>query len=162
MRFVWLIRILTLVIAVGYCCESMPSDWYEWLYSYLGNGAVNFWGSPHSPILTAGVVGVYITAIASLPIAFAVPRWRAAATALSWCFLLMGLSLLTHMYNGYWNRYLSLTIQIINYARPLCFALPPLILAAILRQPFVQAEIARARAANKPSNHALEPTADRQ
>lgn len=96
----------------------------------------------HSALVSAGTVGVYIAAVTSVVVAFfGIPRWRAGTRALSWCLLVMGLSLLTRLVPAYWDRLLPWHIQVTSYVVPLIFALPPFILAAILRQPLIEAEL---------------------
>jgi hypothetical protein len=86
-----------------------------------------------SPLITAGTVGLYTTAAVSVGLAFfAISRWRGAVRALAWCFLLMGFSLLTRL-DSFWRTILPVPIQITSYAHTLIVALPPFILAAVVR-----------------------------
>ena len=105
----------------------------------------------HSWLLTAGDVGLFVTAGLSIPLAFfAVPRWRIGARLLSWCFLLMGLSLLARLEETFvWQQYLSIFIQLNSGARTVCWALPPLILGAMLQHPIIQKELVRTHAATQ-------------
>ena len=106
---------------------------------YIGEG----W---HSVLVKAGAVGVYVSAVASVVVGFlCIPRWRSGTRTLSWCFLLMGLSLLTRLIPAYWNRVLPWSIHINSYVAPLIFAMPPFILAAILRHRVIETEIQRTR-----------------
>ena len=97
-----------------------------------------------SVLVRAGAVGVYVTAAASVALAFlCLPRWRWGSRMLFWCFLLMGLSLLTRVTLAYWGRALPWEIQINSRVFPFIFAMPPFILAAIIRHPVIETEIQR-------------------
>src|SRR5215211_8605263 len=83
----------------------------------------------HSWIISAGTLGIYATSIAAILLAFfAVPRGRFGVSALSWVFLLMGISLLTRLVQCWWLRYLGWYIQIPSCISTICFALPALIM----------------------------------
>ena len=106
---------------------------------YVGEG----W---HSVLVKGAAVGVYVSAVASVVVGFlCIPRCRSGSRVLSWCFLLMGLSLLTRLIPAYWNRALPSFFQINSYVFPFIFAMPPFILAAILRYPAIETEIQRTR-----------------
>ena len=137
MRFLWIIRFFTVAIALLYGVHNAPWDeiamFFDHSLSIISEGG-------HSVIVSAGTVGLYITAIASVALAFfGIPRWRSGTRVLSWCFLLMGISLLTRLIPAYWDRLLPWHIQVTSYTVPLIWALPPFILAAVLRQPSIQA-----------------------
>jgi hypothetical protein len=146
--FLWLIRLFTLLIAVSYSVAYAPADW---LAMHFNRGLAIISETGHSWLLTAGDVGVFATAALSIPLAFfAVPRWRMGARLLSFCMLLMGLSLLARLEDTFvWQQYLSIFIQLGSGARTICFALPPLILAAMLQHPVVQKELGPAHAATQ-------------
>lgn len=100
----------------------------------------------HSAVVTAGTFGIYITAVVSVCLAFfAVPRWPWGVSALSWCFLAMGLSLLTRLVQAYWDRLLPWHIQVTSYTFPLLFALPAFILGAMLSTRAIRAELGGAQ-----------------
>ncbi len=141
MRFVTLIRVSTLLIAVFYALGSLPTEWLQWLHMWIENSAV-IYETGYSTFLSAGEYGLYIAAAAAVVIAFAaVPRRDWGGAALSWCFLVMGICLLTQLQLAYANRFLGIVTQITGYARTVCFALPPLILGAVLQYPFVQRQL---------------------
>src|ERR1700676_4410463 len=132
MRFIHLIRLITVLIAVAYCCDSMPMQWIYWLEGRFTN-SVGIYETGSSSFISAGQIGVYITAPAAvLIVLFAIPRFRWGVSALSWCCLVMGASMLTNLYSCYWDRYLSAIIQIVCYGRQLSFAMSPLIVGLIL------------------------------
>jgi hypothetical protein len=118
----------------------------------------------HSAVIAAGVTGVYITSFVAVLLSFfAIPRFSWGASALSWCFLIMGLCLLTRLEMGYWTRYLSITIQLISYAYPLCFTLPPLVIGALLQYSFIRQRLYDDESSSaETSNQAMERTADRR
>ena len=139
MGFLTLLRLLTITIAVVECAYTAPLDWL----TNLLNPSVHIAPEVYSGFHTAGTFGIFITATVSVALTFFVPRWPAASVLLFWSFLLMGLSLLTRLQMSYWLSSLPFRIWVPSYAADICFALPPLIMAAILRQPFVQLEITR-------------------
>jgi hypothetical protein len=163
MRLLHLIRLITVVTAVAYPLALMPTDWLEWLHDRLEHASV-IYETGHSAFIAAGVTGVYITAFVAVLLSFfTIPRFSWGASALSWCFLIMGLCLLTRLEMGYWDRYLSVTIQLIGYAYPLCFALPPLVIGSLLRYSFVRQRLYHDESSGiEPSNQAMERTADRR
>jgi hypothetical protein len=143
MSFLSLIRLLTLLVAILYCVLHVD---FDWIAMRLDRGLAISAEGGHSAIISAGIAGLYISSVASVALAFfAIPRWRFGVRALSWCFLLMGVSLLTKFVECWWLRYLGWYIQVPAYISAICFALPPLILAAILRQPFVEEQLRSAR-----------------
>ena len=162
MRFLHLIRLITVVTAIAYPLALMPTDWREWLEMHLNDRAV-IYETGHSAIIAAAVAGIYLVSVVIVLLAFfAVPRFPWEAEALSWCFVFMGVCLLTRLEMGYWDRYLSVTIQLIGYAYPLCFALPPLVTGALLRYSFVRQQLyANHTSDAETSNHALQRTAGR-
>lgn len=141
MRFLNLVRLITSLVAVAYCCSSLPIEWIYWLEEHFSSvSAIYETGS--SPFTTAGEIGVYISAPAAVLIVFiAVPRFRWGVPALSWCFLLMGACLLSSLYRCYWDRYLSAVVQIVCYGQHLSFALPPLIIGLLLRCRFITRQL---------------------
>jgi hypothetical protein len=141
--FLSIIRFFTVAVSLLYSTYTAPwSDiamFFDRGLSIIGEGG-------HSALVNAGTIGIYITAVASVVVAFlGIPRWRAGTRALSWCFLIMGLSLLTRLVPAYWDRLLPWHIQVTSYVVPLIFALPPFILAVMLRQPLIEAELQRTR-----------------
>ncbi|SRR5260370_983415 len=98
----------------------------------------------NSWLITAGTLGIYVASVLSVLIAcFGVPRWRFGGRALSWCFLLMGASLLTRLEQCWWMRQIEWHIQVPCYISTACFALPPFIVFAFLRHPVVQVQLER-------------------
>jgi hypothetical protein len=140
-RFLHLVRLITSLVAVAYCCDSLPIEWIYWLEEHFSSaGAIYETGV--SSLTTAGEIGVYITAPAAVLIVFiAVPRFRWGVPALSWCFLLMGACLLSNLYRCYWDRYLSAVVQIVCYGQQLSFALSPLIIGLLLRCRFIARQL---------------------
>ena len=134
MSFLSLIRVLTIVVALAYGITYLPVEWLELHFRHTS--IIGETGS--SPLLTAGQVGIYITVPLSLVLVFVlIPRWHAGARALSWCFFVMGICVLTHLVELGWLRHLSFFTQFSSAARMLCFSLPAFILAAVLRHPTV-------------------------
>jgi hypothetical protein len=112
-----------------------------WLERHFSNVAA-IYETGSSWLTSAGEIGVYITAPSALLLVFfAIPRFRWGVLALSWCFLLMGGCVLTNLYRCYWDRYLSGVIQITCYGQEFLFALSPLIIGLLLRQPFVALQL---------------------
>jgi hypothetical protein len=134
----WLIRFFTLTVAVLYSVYYAPMDRIMIHFGVAISGT-----GDRSALLTAGAVGIFATAGLSVALAFfAIPRWSSGVRALSWCFLVMGLSLLTRL-DSFWRTALPVPMQITSYAHTLLFALPPFILAAMLRRPPLQDELRR-------------------
>jgi hypothetical protein len=157
MSFLLLTRLLTLLVALLYSLLHVD---YDWIAMRLDRGLAVIAEQGHSVIVTAGIIGIYVTSLASVAIAFfAIPRWRFGARALAWCFLLMGVSLLTKLVECWWLRYLGWYVQVPSYISAICFSLPPLILAAFLSRPFIAS---RLYVAPETSNQSLEPTAGRR
>jgi hypothetical protein len=148
--FLSLIRVLTVVVALVYGIAYLPVDWLELHFrhtSIIGETGI-------SPVLTAGQVGIYITVPLSLVLVFAlIPRWHAGVRALSWCFFVMGICVLTHLVELGWLHSLSFFTQFSSGAQTLCFSLPAFILAAVLRHPAIYRMFT--------SNQSLEATATR-
>ena len=141
MSFLLLIRVFTLLLAALYSLQYVDYDALAMRFD-PGLGITGETG--HSAIITAGTVGIYVTAAISVALAFfGVHRWRYGVRALSWCFLLMGLSLLTRLDQCWWLRFLGWYTQIPAYVSTVCFSLPPLIMAAVLRQSSVEKELQR-------------------
>jgi hypothetical protein len=129
------IRLSTLVLAVSYSLAYAPD---AWRYVVHPNAELAAFRGSEASWVTAGVIGLYVTAAASVIFAYAIPRWPAGVVALSWCFLLMGLSLLNHWVVIALMKYGSAFMQLSAFAWTWVFALPPLILAALLRQRCIQ------------------------
>jgi hypothetical protein len=138
MRFLYALRILTLLTAVSYFGEALPNRWLDWLETHFSESP-GIYETGQSPFIFAAQIGVYIAVLLAIFLVFfAVPRFAWGATALSWCFLFMGACLLVELERGYWNRYLSAFIQISSYGRQICFALPPIVFGVFLRYHFVR------------------------
>jgi hypothetical protein len=137
-RFLSVIRLLTVAIALLYSLASLPTEWHVWLEEHLNHASV-IYERGYSSFIAAGEFVAFVLGLASVFLAlFAIPRFSWGASALSWCLLGMGVCLLARVQMGYWDRYLSATIQIIGYADPLYFSLPPLVLGGVLRYSFVR------------------------
>jgi hypothetical protein len=122
--FLWVIRFFTLAVSLLYSVYNAP--WDE-IAMFFNRGLAIIGEGGHSTLVSAGTVGIYLTAVASTVVAFfGIPRWRAGIRILSWCFLVMGLSLLTRLVPAYWTRLLPWYIQVTSYVVPLIFALPHL------------------------------------
>ena len=162
MRFLYLVRLISVVTAVAYPLALMPADWREWLEEHLNHASV-IYETGHSAFIAVGVTAVYISAFVAVALSFfAVPRYPWGASALSWCFLVMGVGLLMRLEMGYWDRYLSITIQLISYAYPLCFALPPLVIGGLLRYSFIRERLHHGTTSHaETSNQAMQRTAVR-
>ncbi|MDQ6764686.1 MAG: hypothetical protein M3Z22_01080 [Verrucomicrobiota bacterium] len=126
-----------------YSLASLPTEWHVWLEEHLNHASVIF-ERGYSSFIAAGEFAAFLLGLAAVLLAFcAIPRFAWGGSALSWCLLAMGVCLLARVQMGYWDRYLSATIQLIGYAQPLYFALPLLILGAVLRYSFVQQRLYR-------------------
>jgi hypothetical protein len=137
-RFLYTVRILTLTLAVSYLGEALPNRWLDALEERFSKFP-GIYETGHSLSIYAGEIGIYLLAPVAILLLFcAVPRFRWGASALSWCFLLMGACQFANVERGYWDRYLSVFIQIVSYSREVCFALPPIIFGIFLRYGFVQ------------------------
>ena len=111
MSFLWLIRLFTILIAVSYGVAYAPWDKIEMFF----NPNVSIIGETSSSLLfTSGTLGIYVTPVVAVALVFiAVPRWRLGTRALSLCFFLMGVSLLTRLEETFvWQQYLSIFIQL--------------------------------------------------
>ncbi|HEV2805929.1 MAG TPA: hypothetical protein VGW57_13480 [Chthoniobacterales bacterium] len=140
MRFITFIRLATLLTAGAYALASIPSPWHVWLVDRLEH-ASEF----HTTVLSEPVVaqyGLYLTALVAVVLAFvAVPQQSWGSLALSWCFLAMGICLLVEDLQKIYVELrgdFGVVYWLVRCARDACFALPPLILAAVLRYPFVR------------------------
>jgi|SRR5438552_2040326 len=143
MSLPWIVRSLTALVSLLYIVYNVPWTnvpmFFDFGLSYIGEGG-------YSVLMKAGTVGVYISAVASVVVGFlCIPRWRLGTRSLSWCFVLMVLSLLTRLIPAYWNSALPWFFRINAYVFPLIIAMPPFILAAILRHPVIETEIQRTR-----------------
>jgi hypothetical protein len=148
--FLSLIRVLTVAVALAYGITYLPVDWLELHFRHTSI----IYETGSSPLLTVGQVGIYSTVLLSLVLVFAlIPRWHAGIRALSWCFFVMGICVLTQLVELGWLRHLSFFTQSSSAARTFCFSLPAFILAAVLRHPAVYRLFT--------SNQALEATATR-
>jgi hypothetical protein len=139
MRFLYLVRLSAMLIAVLGCWASTPVVWIAWLEERLGiSGGI--YETRYSCFTAVVEIGVYITAGAAVILAFvAIPRRRWGPSALSWCSLVMGACLLTNLEGCYSDRHIfSIAIELGCYARQLWFAFPPLLFGALLRYSFVQ------------------------
>lgn len=138
-----IVRLFTLVISLLYSIYNAP--WSD-IAMFFNRGLSIIGEGGDSALVSAGTFGIYISAVASVVVAFfGIPRWRAGTRVLSWSFLVMGLSLLTRLVPAYWTRLLPWHIQVTSYVVPLILALPPFIMAAILRHPLIEAELQRRR-----------------
>jgi hypothetical protein len=134
MSILWLIRLFTLLFAISYGVAY--AEYAQW-EMYPDPTIVRM--GHHSPLTPVGIIGLYATAAASLVLAYgAIPRWPAGCRALSWCFLLMWLSLLIRLATYPWRVHSSALVALSVGAWVFVFALPPLVLFAMLRQPFVE------------------------
>jgi hypothetical protein len=133
----WFVRLFTAVLALSYGVAYAPDAWRYLLHPNWDLEAMTP-GHAHT-IIRAGIIGVYATVLASLVIAYGLlPRLRACTSALSWCFLLMALSLLNHWaVIGGW-RFGSRFMHLSACAWTFVFALPPLILGILLQLPIIQ------------------------
>ena len=138
----WIIRFFTVAVSLLYGVYNIP--WSE--VAMFLNPALSIIGEGGNPygIFTVGAVAIYIAALACIIIVFvAIPRWSAGSRILSWSFVLMGLGVLTGLVEGYAVSRLPWHIQITTYAHPLILALPPFILATVLRLPKIEADLRR-------------------
>src|SRR5206468_9757516 len=98
MQFLRLIRLISVVIAVAYGCDSLQHGWIYWLEAHFGNANASF-GRGYSSFISAEQIGVYVTAFAAVPLVlFAIPRFRWGVPTLSWCFLIMAAFPLSNVY----------------------------------------------------------------
>jgi hypothetical protein len=140
MRFVTFIRLATLLTAGAYALASIPSLWHVWLVDRLEH-ASEF----HTTVLSEPVIaqyGLYVTALVAVVLAFvAVPRWSWGSLALSSCFLAMGICLLVEDFQKIYVELrgdFGVVYWVVRCARDVCFALPTLVLGAVLQFPFVR------------------------
>jgi TctA family transporter len=150
MHFLHLIRLVTAVIAVAYCCDSLQDGWVYWLMAHFANASTSF-GRGYSSSISPAQTGVYVTSLAAVPVVFfAIPRFRWGVPALSWCLLIMGAFLLSNLHRCLWDgQNLSFVMEIICFGRQLSFALAPLIIGMIVRYRFVEEEL---RSATPPTS----------
>jgi hypothetical protein len=139
MRFLYLVRFLTVLIGAVGCWASTPVVWIAWLEERLGvSGGI--YESAYSCFTGIVELGIYIIALAAVIFVFvAIPRRRWGASALSWCFLAMGACLLIY-FDCYSDRRIfgSVLVELGCYARQLWFALPALLFGALLRYSFIR------------------------
>jgi hypothetical protein len=140
MRFVTLIRLVTVLTAGVYAVASIPAPWRSWLIDRVDHASVFYTTVLSEPVIAQ--YGLYLAATFALVLALvAIPRWSWGASALSWCFLVMGICLLVEdLEKIYVLRSLrdGIIESSVSYARDICFALPPLILSAVLQYSFVR------------------------
>jgi hypothetical protein len=139
----WIVRLFTAIVSLLHVVYNVNWNnvpmFFDFGLSYVGQGG-------YALLMRAGAVGVHISAFASVVVAFlCIPRWRSGTALLSWCLLLMVLSLLSRLGPAYWNPALPWVFRITSDVFPLIFAMPPFILAIILRHPAIETEIHRAR-----------------
>jgi hypothetical protein len=139
MRFLYSVRFVTVLIAAVGCWASTPSVWIAWFEELLGiSGGI--YHSRYSCFTGIMELCIYIIAVAAVIVAFvAIPRTRWGPSALSWCFLAMGVCLLTD-FDCYSDRRIfgSILVELGCYARQLWFALPSLLFGALLRYSFIR------------------------
>jgi hypothetical protein len=140
MRFVTFIRLVTVLTSGAYALASIPAPWKSWLVDRLEHASEFYTTVLSEPV--AAQYGLYLTALVAVVLAFvAVPRRSWGSLALSCCFLAMGICLLVEdlqMFSVELRGNFGLVYWIGRWARDLCFALPPLILGAVLQYPFVR------------------------
>jgi hypothetical protein len=148
MRFVTLVRLITLLTTGAYAVASIPAPWESWLILRVDRAAVFYTTVLSEPVIAQ--YGLYVAAIVAVVLAFvAVPRWSWGASALSWCFLVMGICLLVKdVQTIYWDRREGIVDSSVRYASDLCSALPPLILGVVLQYSFVRERLRSSPAAN--------------
>ena len=136
MSFLWLVRSLTIVIAVTYELVYAPWDQIE---MFLRPGVSIIAETSNSLLFTSGTMGIRIFPLVAVTLAFlAVPRWRFGVRALSLCFLCMTLAVFTRLEEPFvWQKYLSIFTQLYSGGRAVLDALPPLIMATILWHPLI-------------------------
>lgn len=154
MRVLHLLRLVTAVIAVAYCCDSLQHGWVYWLAAHFANANTSF-GRGYNSSISPEKIGVYVTALAAVPVVFfAIPRFRWGVPALSWCLLIMGAFLLSKLYGCLWvGRNFTFVMEIICFGRQLSFALAPLIIGMILRYRFVEEELRSATPPTSTGDH---------
>jgi hypothetical protein len=138
MRFVTLIRLVTLLTAAAYAVASIPAPWRSWLIEYVDHESVFYTTVLSEPVLAQ--YGLYLAALGAVVLAFvAIPRWSWGGSALSWCFLVMGICLLVKdVETIYYGRQGGIVDEAVSHAKDVCFALPALILGAVLQYRFVR------------------------
>jgi hypothetical protein len=138
MRFVTFIRLVTLLTAGAYALASIPAPWRSWLIDRVDHASVFYTTVLSEPVIAQ--YGLYLAVIVAVVLAFvAIPRWSWGASTLSWCFLVMGFCLLVKdLETIYWDLRGGIVDEAVSYAKDVCFALPPLILGAVLQYSFVR------------------------
>jgi hypothetical protein len=148
MRFSTLIRLITLLTASAYAVASIPAPWRSWLILRVDEVAISYTTVLSEPVIAQ--YGLYLTAsVAVTLVLFAIPRCSWGASALSWCFLVMGICLLVKDAEMiYWGLRGGIIESAVSYARDVCFALPPLILGLVLQYRFVRERLRSSPTAN--------------
>lgn len=139
MRFVHLVRLITVLLTAVGCFVSTPIVWLAWLEMRLGFSPA-IYETGYSYLTAIVELGVYLASAAAVVLVFiAVPRRRWGAPGVASCFLLIGACLLVDLTGCYSERFISgALIPIGCYARQVWFALPPVLFGAFLSCPFVQ------------------------
>jgi hypothetical protein len=140
MSLLWLVRISTVIIAVASGITESPWDKIEMFFHPDKSIILE---TSHSFLITSGTYTLYITPALVLALAFvAVPRWRFGSRALSLCYFVMGLGLLTRLEEPVvWQENLSTWTRLHTTAGIIYHSLPPLLLAAMLLHPFIEREL---------------------
>ena len=126
------IRLLAVSVAALYTLQIVP---WDSIAMFLDRGLGIHVTTAHSWILTAGRVGVCVSAACAVVLVFAaVPRWRHGVPLLAACFLFMWLSLLTKLEWVYIDRYIGWHNLVATAVGALAHSLPPFILFIVLRQ----------------------------
>jgi hypothetical protein len=140
MRFLTFTRFVTFLTAGGYALASIPAPWRSWLVNWLEHASESYTTVLSEPVLAQ--YGLYLTAGFAVVLVFvAIPRCSWGASALSWCFLAMGICLLVKdLQTIYWtwNIAFGIVSRVDRCATDICFALPSLILGALLQYPFIR------------------------
>jgi hypothetical protein len=146
MMLLSLVRLLTAVVALTYSVAFGQQAWWT-LYPPVSAEMHAASREPHT-IMAAGIIGMYTTVLISMLLAYGLmPRSRLGVSALSWCFILMAMSLLLNRWALIFSiPYQSRLVQLTALAWPFGLALPALILAIFIRYPIIK--------------HALQPQAD--
>ena len=146
MTLLSLVRLFTVVIALTYGVSHAPWDKIEMFFnpdvSIITHGS-------NSLLFTSGTFTIYTTPVVAVALAFlVVPRWRYGSRALSVCFFVMVLALLTRLEEPVvWQQYLSTWTRLHTAAEAIYHALPPLLLGAMLLHPIIEHQLQRARPA---------------
>jgi hypothetical protein len=88
-----------LLYTVDYAPWNEIAMFFDRGLSIIGEGGGPYW------LWKARAAGIYISAVASIIVVFfAIPRWPSGSRILSWCFVVMGLSLLADLVAALWDR----------------------------------------------------------